>query len=68
LGFSTPTTAKVSDQTTSNWAFFGSNHTAVVNFAWGDGSVRSVSTSIQFFPAWVAITGIQDGIVVTLDD
>jgi prepilin-type N-terminal cleavage/methylation domain-containing protein len=67
-GFSTPTTGKVNDQTTANWAFFGSNHTAVVNFAWGDGSVRSVSTSIQFFPAWVAITGIQDGIVVTLDN
>ena len=46
------------------WYVFNSRHTGIVNFCWGDGSVRSLSSGIQFFPLWIALTGIQDGFVV----
>jgi prepilin-type N-terminal cleavage/methylation domain-containing protein/prepilin-type processing-associated H-X9-DG protein len=51
--------------TESFWAYFGSSHTGVVNFAWGDGSVRALTPTVDW-NAWIAVTGIQDGIVVNL--
>jgi prepilin-type N-terminal cleavage/methylation domain-containing protein/prepilin-type processing-associated H-X9-DG protein len=42
---------------------FSSRHTNSINAAYGDGSVRAVSTSIDF-DTWIAITGFKDGIVV----
>jgi len=42
---------------------FSSFHTGVINVAMGDGSVRTLSASIDF-NTWVYITGISDGVVV----
>jgi prepilin-type N-terminal cleavage/methylation domain-containing protein len=45
------------------WYTFNSYHTGVVNFARCDGSVMGVQTSIGN-PAWYAITGYNDGVIV----
>jgi prepilin-type N-terminal cleavage/methylation domain-containing protein/prepilin-type processing-associated H-X9-DG protein len=62
-GFGTPYAGSAAIPNVSQWYNFSSQHTGVVNFAFGDGSVRSISTSIDF-NTWLAITGMQDGIVV----
>jgi len=46
-----------------NWYQFGSRHTGIVNFAFGDGSVRSIRTSIKN-SVYQAAAGIGDGIVI----
>jgi prepilin-type N-terminal cleavage/methylation domain-containing protein/prepilin-type processing-associated H-X9-DG protein len=46
---------------------FNSRHAGnLVNVAFADGSVRSIPTSIDF-TVWVHMSGMQDGMVVTLD-
>jgi len=46
------------------WGLFGSNHTGgIINVVYGDGSVHSVSPSIDF-ATWVYLSGYQDGVVV----
>ncbi len=63
-GFGTPYAGTASNPSTSQWWAFSSQHTNVVNFCWGDGSVRSLSPSISFYPTWIGLTGIADGIVM----
>jgi len=48
------------------WGLFKSVHTGIVNFCWGDGSVRSLRSGMDF-STWVYMTGIGDGIVVTFN-
>ncbi len=46
---------------------FNSRHAGnLVNVAFADGSARPIQTSIDF-SVWVYLSGIQDGVVVTLD-
>src|SRR5262249_47869155 len=47
----------------SMYAYFNSRHTGIVNACFGDGSVRSISTTIDF-ATWVYITGMSDGVSV----
>jgi prepilin-type processing-associated H-X9-DG protein len=42
------------------WRQFSSRHTAIVNCAFADGSVRGVSKTADF-NAWIYATGMQDG-------
>jgi prepilin-type N-terminal cleavage/methylation domain-containing protein/prepilin-type processing-associated H-X9-DG protein len=52
----------------THWAQFGSDHTGnIVNICFGDGSVRQVTPSIQFYPTWVGLTGYRDGILISND-
>jgi len=51
--------------TTPDWYQFSSRHTAIVNFAWADGSVRPVTFSADY-ATFVYATGIQDSRVVNL--
>jgi len=64
-GFGTPVNgaAKIMDPNAGSYGVFSSFHTGVINVAMGDGSVRTLSTSIDF-NTWVYITGISDGVVV----
>jgi len=43
-----------------NWYEFSSNHTGIVNFALGDGSVRSLSTNLDG-TLWLQVNGMSDG-------
>jgi prepilin-type N-terminal cleavage/methylation domain-containing protein/prepilin-type processing-associated H-X9-DG protein len=43
-----------------SWRQFSSKHTAVVNFAFADGSVRGIARSADF-NAWIYATGATDG-------
>jgi prepilin-type N-terminal cleavage/methylation domain-containing protein/prepilin-type processing-associated H-X9-DG protein len=63
-GFGTPVSGSILFQDSVTYALFSSMHTNSINVAFGDGSVRAVSTSIDF-DTWVAITGFKDGIVVS---
>jgi len=49
----------------NNWYGFNSRHTAVVQFAFGDGHVQRISPSIDF-NTWVYLTGYMDGVPVAL--
>jgi prepilin-type N-terminal cleavage/methylation domain-containing protein/prepilin-type processing-associated H-X9-DG protein len=50
------------------WYSFGSNHAGgLINTAFGDGSVRNVRPSIDF-SVLLAISGFQDGVVVSFDN
>jgi prepilin-type N-terminal cleavage/methylation domain-containing protein/prepilin-type processing-associated H-X9-DG protein len=49
---------------TGYYYLFDSLHTGLINVAMGDGSVRPISTNIDF-STWVYLTGIADGVVVT---
>jgi len=64
-GFGPPTSGQVSNPNVSNWAYFSSQHSNIVNFCFADGSVRSISTTISFTP-WVYLTGYQDGVIIEL--
>jgi len=43
---------------------YSSKHSGVVNFAFADGSVHSISTSVQTYPVFVSLTGMADGYVL----
>jgi prepilin-type N-terminal cleavage/methylation domain-containing protein len=68
-GFGTPCNGakQINDPTQNCWAMFGSFHTGIVIIGFGDGSVRGVKTTIDF-NTWVFLSGIQDGVVITLDN
>jgi prepilin-type N-terminal cleavage/methylation domain-containing protein len=51
----------------SKWWAFSSNHAGIVQFCFGDGSVRGLRNGMDF-STWVYITGIADGIVVNFDN
>jgi prepilin-type N-terminal cleavage/methylation domain-containing protein/prepilin-type processing-associated H-X9-DG protein len=69
-GFGTPCASNLVNNSNSPrpcWALFGSMHTGdIVNVAYGDGSVRHISNSIEFLP-WVYLSGFQDGVPVQGD-
>lgn len=48
------------------WYSFGSRHTGVVNFCFADGSVRSLSVSVDY-NTFVVLGGKSDGYVVALN-
>ncbi len=48
------------------WSFYSSQHTGIANFAFGDGSVRSITQSIDQ-ASWVYLNGYKDGVVVTFN-
>ena len=64
-GFGTPVTGAkmIMDPNQYTYGVFSSFHTAQVQACFGDGSVRGISTSIDF-GTWVYLSGIQDGVVV----
>jgi len=51
-----------------DWGVFGSRHTNVLLFAYGDGSVRTLSNPTSFnttnFPLFAAMAGVSDGVVI----
>jgi len=61
-GFGTPYAGTAADPNNSQWWNFSSQHINHINVAMGDGSVRSIGTSIDF-NTWIALSGIQDGII-----
>ena len=71
-GFDVPTTVNYDDSGngpngstgTPTYARFSSRHSGnIVNFCFIDGSVHSLQANIDF-GTWIALTGIQDGVVV----
>jgi len=46
-----------------DWTNFSSKHTGIVNFAFADGSVHSISTSINYV-IYAELSGINDGQVI----
>jgi prepilin-type N-terminal cleavage/methylation domain-containing protein/prepilin-type processing-associated H-X9-DG protein len=50
-----------------NWRNASSKHPGIVNFAWADGSVRSVSKTTDF-NVFVIASGMRDGQVYNADD
>ena len=67
-GFSGPVTGDPTNpNSTAAWYAFGSQHAGnVVNFAFADGSVRNLTTSIDF-STWVYLTGYADGVPVNIN-
>ena len=69
-GWGTPTSYDPTNPATEQYkqyATFSGRHAGnVVNFAFADGSVRGLSTGIDF-TTWVYLTGYMDGAVVSLD-
>ncbi len=53
------------------WGVYGSHHTGIINFIWGDGSVRPLGNVARFndgdFGLWAALCGVADGQVVSFD-
>jgi len=60
-GFNVP--AQFDMTNTDIWYRYTTPHTAVLNTAMGDGSVRGISISVDF-NTWVYLSGIADGVVV----
>jgi prepilin-type N-terminal cleavage/methylation domain-containing protein len=65
-GFDSPYAGSASDVNNSKWWAFSSQHTGIVNFCWGDGSVRSLRSGMDF-STWIYMCGIADGVVVTFN-
>jgi prepilin-type N-terminal cleavage/methylation domain-containing protein/prepilin-type processing-associated H-X9-DG protein len=63
-GFNTPYAGSAADPNKSEWYNFTSQHTGLINVAMGDGSVRPISTGIDF-NTWVYLSGIMDGVAVS---
>src|SRR5260370_25726533 len=61
-GFNTPYSGTAADPVNSQWYNLTPQHSNHINVAMGDGSVRSIGTSIDF-NTWVYLSGIQDGVV-----
>ena len=62
-GFGTPP-ADYRSPTAQGWAYFSGAHTGGrLNVCYGDGSVRTLSPSIDF-NTWVYLSGMNDGVVV----
>jgi prepilin-type processing-associated H-X9-DG protein len=68
-GFGTPCAAnQINDPNAACWAMFGSRHTGnIVNVAYGDASVRHVTTGIDF-STYVFLSGFRDGVLVEPDN
>jgi hypothetical protein len=67
-GFGSPINgaAALNNPNGSGWAFFGSLHTGgIVQFTMADGSVQRLTSGINF-QVFVALSGFQDGVVVTI--
>ena len=62
-GYGSPLAAPIA---TNNRSLFGSAHTGVVNFCFGDGSIRSLRSNMDF-TTWIYISGIEDGTIVTFN-
>jgi prepilin-type N-terminal cleavage/methylation domain-containing protein len=67
-GYGTPVSGSPSSAASASgvgdwYAKFGSSHTNLIQVCMGDGSVRGITTSIDF-TTWVYITGFQDGFTV----
>jgi prepilin-type processing-associated H-X9-DG protein len=58
-----PYSGPASNPNTSQYWNFTSQHTGIVNFVFADGSVHSMSTSIDN-NTWVSLCGMADGNVV----
>jgi prepilin-type N-terminal cleavage/methylation domain-containing protein len=65
-GWGSPISVAAGQTTEYQRLFFSSSHTGIINFCWGDGSVRPLRTNMDF-STWVFMTGIQDGIVVNFN-
>jgi prepilin-type N-terminal cleavage/methylation domain-containing protein/prepilin-type processing-associated H-X9-DG protein len=52
---------------TPDWYQFSSNHTGVINFAWADGSVRTVTSQADYL-TYIYATAMADGQVVNLSN
>ena len=52
----------------SHWYTFGSRHTAVCQFVYGDGSVRGARKGIGAPADWTYASGYQDGHIVNFDN
>jgi prepilin-type processing-associated H-X9-DG protein len=66
-GFSgpSPSGSALDSNGNSYWYTFGADHTGnIANFAFADGSVRSIYPSIDW-NSWIALTGFKDGTVVS---
>jgi hypothetical protein len=61
---SAPYAGTAADPVNSQWWAFSSQHTYLCLFGMADGSVRSISSSIDS-GAWFALCGMQDGLVVS---
>jgi prepilin-type processing-associated H-X9-DG protein len=71
-GFANPSpcgsTCAPNDPRGTYWWAFGSDHAGnILNICFGDGSVRQITSSIQFYPTWIGLTGYRDGIVISND-
>ncbi len=65
-GFGSPVTGSATTAANaSQYLVANSQHTSIVNVAFGDGSVRGLSSGLDF-NTWLALTGIQDGSAVVL--
>jgi prepilin-type N-terminal cleavage/methylation domain-containing protein/prepilin-type processing-associated H-X9-DG protein len=58
-------TAVYNQENSSAWVF-SSMHTGFINACYADGSVRPITTTIDF-NTWVYITGYKDGVAVTFE-
>jgi prepilin-type processing-associated H-X9-DG protein len=65
-GFGSPYAGNVSAPGTAYWPYFTGQHTGVVNFCFGDGSVRPLRSGMDF-TTWVYMTCISDGVVVSFN-
>jgi prepilin-type N-terminal cleavage/methylation domain-containing protein len=63
----TPYAGSAADVNNSQWWNFSSQHVNHINVAMGDGSVRQISTAVDF-NTWLFLGGIADGQVVTFDN
>jgi len=61
-----PYAGSAANQTTSRWYGWTSQHTNIVNFCFGDGSVRSLRSGTNW-TVFQYMNGIMDGVIVNFD-